>query len=137
MIKPHMLVVLVLVALVGVVGCGGPTSPADTNISGTWTGTIASTLGTDSVGMTIAESSGSLSGTWSSIYASAPNANNGGQLTGTKTGANVAMTLNPSVPTNCPYTFNATVTSATSLSGTFASFNCTVSLTGQLVLTKQ
>ena len=48
----------------------------------------------------------------------------------------LAGMLSPSVPTDCPYTINATV-SGNLMTGTYASFNCTVTDSGTIMLTKQ
>jgi hypothetical protein len=135
----HLPVVVVGILLLGAIGCSSspaaPT-PSSEDISGTWSGSILTTNGLNTISMTFAESGASLSGSWSSLFPSNTAVNSGGQLTGSKNGANVAVTLTPSNPLNCPYTFNATVGTLTSMAGTFAAFNCTVSSSGQLTLTK-
>jgi hypothetical protein len=65
-----------------------------------------------------------------------PAANDAGNLSGTVSGNGVSMVLSPSVPTYCPYSVNAQV-SGNRMDGTYATFNCTVAVTGTINLVKQ
>jgi hypothetical protein len=118
----------ILACLAGAACGSSPTSPSDASISGTWSGPSGSQF----VTVTFNQNGGSLQGTWSTSPVI-----NGGQLTGSKTGAGVQMTLSPSNPQNCPYTITATLSTATAMSGTYASFNCTVAISGSISLNKQ
>jgi hypothetical protein len=44
--------------------------------------------------------------------------------------------LTPSVPTTCPFNLTATL-SGTTMSGTYAAYNCTVAESGTFTATKQ
>jgi hypothetical protein len=83
--------------------------------------------------MTLSQDGSSLSGTWNLV---GPDGATTGSLTGGAIGSLLAMTLSPSVPTQCPYTVNASV-SNTRMTGVYASFNCTVVSSGSIDLTKQ
>lgn len=130
--------ILLVVAVLSLSACGSsPVTPSSEDMSGTWSGTQNTTLGQNTVSVSVSQSGSSLRGTWSSLFPSSPNNNNGGQFTGTKSGASVSLTLTPSVPTNCPFTFTGTLTTVSNMSGTFAAFSCTVSNSGTLSLNKQ
>ena len=127
--------------------CGGgnssptaatPPPPPPFSFNGTWTGPIASNVpgvppGTATV--TITHTGSSLSGTWATVY---PDSmfNSAGSFSGTASGMSLEGTLSPSIPTECPYTINATV-SGNLMTGTYASFNCSGVLSGTISLTKQ
>ena len=85
------------------------------------------------VRVTVAQNGSSLTGTWS---ISAAVQTNSGSLSGSVTGSSLSITLTPSVPTSCPYQLTATVTGNT-ITGTYASFNCTVAVSGSLTVTRQ
>jgi hypothetical protein len=57
-------------------------------------------------------------------------------MTGSIFGNGVTMTLQSSVLTECPYNMTVTV-SGSSMTGTYAAFNCTVSASGVISLTQQ
>lgn len=123
--------VLVLIGLA--TGCGSsssPTTPSVISIAGNWSGTLSDNFaGTGRLAFTFAQSSAALSGTWSTTY-SDPGYNNGGSLSGSVSGSSVTVTLTPSVPTYCPYNVTGTLNGSTSLSGTYAAFNCSVAVSG-------
>jgi hypothetical protein len=77
-----------------------------------------------------------LTGTWTGLTNLSNNESGGGTLTGSTNASSVSLTLTPTVTTNCPFTVTATQT-GNQLTGTFASFNCTVAITGSVSLTKQ
>jgi hypothetical protein len=129
--------------LVTAAACGGdsPSTPSASSLGGTWTGSVTSTsrlaiVGVGTVRATIAQNGGSLSGTWSTSYAN-PQNNNSGSLTGTVSGTAVSLTLSSSVPTSCPFTATAALSGSTAMSGTYATFNCTVSDSGPFAMSKQ
>jgi hypothetical protein len=119
------------------VACGGsaPAAPSPASFSGTWNGTITSSLATASAPatLTLSQDGSSLSGTWNLV---GPDGAATGSLTGGAIGSLLAMTLSPSVQTQCPYTVNATV-SNDRMTGVYASFNCTVVSSGSINLAKQ
>jgi hypothetical protein len=133
---------LVATIVVGVVSfqsaaCGSnPSSPSSTSIAGTWTGSINDSLvGAGSVRITFNQSGSGLSGTWSTSFANGV-LNNGGSLTGSMNGSNIAATLAPSNPLECPYNVTATRNGNT-ITGTYAAFNCTVAVSGSVNVTKE
>jgi hypothetical protein len=131
------------ILLLGATGCGGSTaSPSDASVTGTWVGAISTSLGRENVTSALVQSGSTVSGTWSAIYESNPPINNSGQLSGTKTGAVVSVTFTPSslyAGMACSYTYNSTLSTATLMTGTFASSNCPGGSvdSGPLTLTKQ
>ena len=112
--------------------------PQQFSFNGTWTGPITSNFpgippGTATT--TISQTGSSLSGTWATVYPD-PTFNSSGSFSGTASGMSLSGTLSPSDPTDCPYTINATV-SGNLMSGTYATFNCTLAVSGSISLTKQ
>ena len=140
---------IAVLALCITAACGGgnssPTAPTPTppppppfSFNGTWTGPITSNVpgvppGTATI--TITHTGSSLSGTWATVYPDST-FNTAGSFSGTASGMSLEGTLSPSIPTECPYTINATV-SGNLMTGTYASFNCSGVLSGTISLTKQ
>jgi hypothetical protein len=124
------------ILLLGAPGCGGsPASPADASVTGTWVGAINTSRGRENLTSAMVQSGATVAGTWSMVLEST---NVGGQLSGTKTAAILSVTLTPLLqPAECSYTYDATLSSATVMSGRFATFNCTTTDAGTLTLTKQ
>jgi hypothetical protein len=136
---------LAAILLLGATGCGGSstTSPSDTSVTGSWIGAINNTsLGRADVTATLTQSGSTISGSWLTAYETTPAVNYSGQLSGTKTGAGVSVTLTPAAlyaGLACSYTYNSTLSTATLMTGTFASFGCPNGIvdSGTLTLTKQ
>jgi hypothetical protein len=127
------------IALVGlvVVSCtnNSPTSPSANNpFSGTWVGPVVGQLAGTSR-LTLAQDGTALTGTWNVTYSN-PSLNGSGTATGSANGDAITLTLQPSVPTQCPIAVTATV-SGSRMIGTAVSFNCTLSSSGSIDLTKQ
>lgn len=102
--------------------------------SGTWSGTMVdSLLGNGTVTMTIAQSGSNIGGTWQATFG---DANNSGNLIGVVDSTQLVVELNPSNPNACPYDAVAT-RSGTTATGTYAAFNCSVSISGTVSVTKQ
>ncbi len=121
--------VLVLIGLTAGCSSSSPTAPSEISVAGNWSGTLSDSLaGTGRLAFTFAQSAAALSGTWSTTYSN-PGYNNGGSLSGSVSGSSVTLTLTPSVPTYCPYNVTGTLSGST-LSGTYAAFNCTVAVSG-------
>lgn len=119
-------------------GCGspGPSAPAASDLSGTWSGTVSDAItGQGTARLTIAHAGSSLTGTWATTYSNAAY-NNSGSLTGTATGTNVTATLIPTSPTACPFTATTTRNGA-SMSGSYTTFNCAMAVTGSINISKQ
>lgn len=112
------------------------TSPSNVSLTGSWNGNTnapGSAAGTGIVRATISQSGSTLSGTWGVTYIN-PIYNNSGQLSGTFDGTAISLTLDSSVPIACPYKVTATLQSSSIMSGTFATFNCTVAQSGSVQL---
>ena len=125
---------LALVMAFSVSACGSPTEPS---LSGTWRGTAQDNIGgSGTFEVTLAQTSSNISGTWLIAFPSNPALDNGGSLSGTISGSSLSATLSPSNPNGCPFNLTATV-SGTVLSGTYASFNCVIAITGSFNATKQ
>lgn len=127
-----------VLALCLVAACGGgssPSAPSVVQVTGTWSGSITSNQasGSGPARVTLTQAGTALTGTWNAVGPGGPDS---GNLTGAVSGSGVAMTLQSSVPSNCPYTVNVTVTGA-SMTGTYAAFNCTVAASGGITLAKQ
>ena len=139
--KANVVKLFTVVALALIVSaCSGdsPTSPTGSStasVQGTWSGTITNSEygGRGPARVTVSQTGSSLSGTW---YAMGPYGADSGSLTGSVSGSAVSITLSPSDPTNCPTKVTAIV-SGTSMSGTYAAFNCAAPLSGGVTLTKQ
>jgi hypothetical protein len=128
--------VIVGILLLSAMGCS-PSAPSDGDFSGTWVGPDPTLgYGAGTITATIAQNGLTVTGTWSSVFPLVPTDDNGGQLLGKKTGASIAVTLF-SVPANCPFTYNATLLSTTTMSGTLAAVDCSNTFAGTLVLTRQ
>lgn len=130
------LVLILLLLAVCSGGCGGSTSPSPVSVSGTWTGSVASNrVGAGVATVTLNQSGSSLTGTWAAAFPD-PSNNDSGSLSGTVSGSGISATLTSSVPGACPYSFTATV-NGNQMSGTYATFNCTVAAGGNINLTRQ
>jgi hypothetical protein len=131
-----MLRILSVIATAILIGCGGSSTSPTSTVAGNWSGTISSNVvGNGTLTMTLLQSGTALSGTWSTTYANSSN-NNSGSLAGSVNGAQLGATLTPSVPSTCPYNAAGTL-SGTTISGTYAAFNCTVAASGTFTITKQ
>jgi hypothetical protein len=129
--------ITLVVALVALVSCGGgsPSAPSAVQVAGTWSGSITSNqvAGSGPARITIAQSGSSLTGTW---QVTGPNGPDSGNMTGSMNGSSASMSLTPSVPGTCPYSVTATF-AGSSMTGTYATQNCTASGSGGVALTKQ
>lgn len=112
-----------------------PSAPAVMQVAGTWSGSITSNqvAGSGPARITITQNGTAINGTWNAVGPGGPGA---GNMAGTVSGQGLAMTLESSVPGDCPYTVNATVSGA-SMTGTYATFSCTVAASGGINLTRQ
>jgi len=137
--NPALLAVLALSVLAS--ACGGTDSApsnsnATTSYTGTWAGTATSPIaGTGNIRVTMAQTNVNLSGTWSATYANIQN-NNSGTLSGSVTGVSITLVLLSSVPSSCPYNLTGT-RSGNTITGTFATVNCSGSSSGPFSVTKQ
>lgn len=127
---------LVLAGLVvlGLAACGSSDSGTRApTYAGAWSGEIVDDIvGTGTVTANLTQRGNELGGTWRAVY---PEFTNSGSAVGLVNGSDVLIELWPSDPTTCPFRLTAT-RSGDSLSGTYAAFNCTASISGQITLTK-
>jgi hypothetical protein len=123
--------------------CGGnsSTSPSGQQLAGNYTGTLVSNssgfvqIGVGTVNATLTQHGGALNGSWTTTYENAAY-NNAGSLTGIVSASSVTLTLTSSVTGLCPSNVTAAI-SGTTLSGTYATFNCSFTDGGQFSVTKQ
>lgn len=126
----------VLAILASACESSSPSAPVVPNVAGTWTGTVNDAVtGQGTVRLTITQSGSSLAGTWATTYAIVSK-NNSGSLTGTATSTNVTATLIPTSPTACPFTAVAS-RNGNAMSGTYATFNCAMAVSGSINVSKQ
>jgi hypothetical protein len=123
---------LVLAALIGlaltVAACGGsPTGPANFDINGTWSGFSAAR--STSYTLQLSQQNSSVGGTWSD------GGIHGGQITGSRSGAELTLTLNGGGAT-CSLSLTATITTSTRMDGTLAGINCVSNVGGPVTLVK-
>jgi len=103
--------------------------------SGTWAGSINDSLGgPGTISTTMSQSGSNLVGTWQAAFSGG--GNNGGTLAGTINGQEVLIELYPSDPSSCPFAVVGQ-RSGTTISGTYAAYNCTIAITGSVNVTKQ
>lgn len=129
------IVVLICVALLAM-ACGddSPTSPSNSGVTGTWVGSIQSTItGASTVRVTLTQSGSMISGSYSIAQGQAVDA---GNVSGMINGAGINLTATPSDPRTCPFQVTA-VWSGNIITGTYAAFNCTVAFSGSISLTRQ
>lgn len=131
--------ILIIIAALMVVGCGGsdsPTAPTNSqlNIAGTWVGTATDQFGSGAARVTFSQSGNSVSGTWSVTSGATSNS---GSITGTSAGTSVNLSLIPSDPRTCGFTVTANVSGGNRMSGSYASASCTVAIAGTMTLLKQ
>jgi hypothetical protein len=138
--------VVVIVLALGLGACGGglfggatePSEPAVT-VNGNYTGTAVDSLfGTGSLQLTLAQSDATLSGTYASQYPVAGVQGGGGVSGVVENSQAMTATLQPSDTTTCPYQLTGTIRDeGATISGTYASFNCTSTVTGTFIVTRQ
>ena len=127
------LAVLVLVlAACGTAGGGG--GGGSINFAGSWSGELVdSSIGAGRVQAHLTQSGTDLGGTWQSEIADVVNS---GSAIGVVNGSDIILELIPSNPTTCPFRLVGTGT-GNSLTGTYAAFNCTISVGGTFTLQRQ
>ena len=125
---------LILVGALAACGSGGGGSTAF-NHSGNWSGTLNDSLGgPGTTTVTMSESGTQLLGTWQATFAAG--GTNSGTLQGVVRTNDVLIELYPSNPSTCPFALVAQRSGST-LSGTYAAFNCTIAVSGTMSITKQ
>lgn len=132
----------------------GPTGPAASGPrTGVWSGTVSDPVnGTGTLRIELSDypldsARSLLSGSWSTAYADATK-NGSGSLSGTATGATIALAMNPATPPQCPpgtvfraaagsYLSTALSQGATTIAGSYLLTTCDGSASGTLDLRKQ
>ena len=125
-----------LVLVGALTACGGDSSgPAAFSYSGNWSGMLNDSIGgAGTTTVTMSQSGTQLVGTWQTTFAAG--GTNSGTLQGTVRTNDVLIELYPSDPSTCPFALVAQRSGST-LSGTYAAFNCTVAVSGTMSITKQ
>lgn len=127
-------IVVVLGMMLALTACTSGTGPIAFNYGGQWSGTIQDSLaGNGIVSATLTQSGSDIGGTWQATFAGG---GNGGTAVGAINGSQVILELYPSNVSACPYRVVANRSGST-LSGNYAAFNCTGTITGTLTITKQ
>jgi hypothetical protein len=117
-----------------------PTAPKPPvlDVSGSWSGHTVpnvAAFGNGAIVVTLAQGGSALSGTWGVAYPDPAN-NNSGTLEGEVANNSIAATLSPSNPLACPNKITGIYANNT-ITGTFATVNCLVSLAGSFSITRQ
>lgn len=124
--------VFVLTACSG--GAGGSSAPVF-SYGGTWKGTTLDTLaGEGQLTASLTQSGNDLGGTWSVNYPGLGITS--GQVLGIINENEVILEMLPSNPDDCPL-LAVTTRSGSTLKGTYSSYNCSTSLSGEITATKQ
>ena len=130
---------LALIAILAftAVGCAESSplspSPAGVDLTGTWSGPAQDSYGGNgNLRATIAQFGSAFSGTWAITFPN-PNNNNGGTVDGTVNGSKIAGTLRSNAV--CPLSVTFLV-NGNSMSGTYASINCSISITGSFTMAR-
>ena len=125
---------LILVGALAACGSGGGGSTAF-NHSGNWLGTLNDSVGgAGTTAATMSQSGSQIVGTWQTTFLAG--GTNSGTLQGVIRTNDVLIELYPSNPSTCPFALVAQRSGST-LSGTYAAFNCSVSVSGTMSMTKQ
>lgn len=120
--------VLALMVVLAACGMSGP------DYSGQYVGNVVDAVGgAGDATITLSQSGNQLTGAWQISFGSGRNS---GFLQGVVNGGSISAQLYPSRSDACPYDLVATRSSNT-LSGNYAAFNCTVSVSGTFVGVKQ
>jgi hypothetical protein len=125
-------VMLPLVLLVGLAGCGSD----DGSLTGAWRGTFTQEVQERSgtMQLTLSESGGTLGGRWEAQFP--PADPYGGSVEGTVTGSAVEARLLPDSPEICPYDWTATA-GGDRIAGRYEAFDCRVEVVGDIDVRRQ
>ena len=106
-------------------------------LTGTWTGTIQDSLaGTGTALLTFSQTGSNVSGTWQFTFQNLVN-NAAGTLSGTAGDPAIALTLSAAQPQACSFTVVANFDDDDHVTGTYTTFNCTLSQSGSLDVNRQ
>ena len=132
-----------MVGTVALVACTAisSTGPVTAGVASSWLGPISDALlGNGTLSLSLVQSpSDSVTGTWATTF---PNSNDdlSGAVAGTIKGSTLSVRLKPNNPPTCqygPFYLTASLTGTTSMTGSFATINCTVADSGTFSATKQ
>jgi hypothetical protein len=117
------------------------TAPGSGDINSNWSGPISDALlGNGTLSLSLVQSpSDSVTGTWMTTFPD-PNDDLSGPLAGNIKGSTLSAVLRPSNPPTCqygPFDLTASLAGTTSMTGTFATINCTIADSGTFSVTKQ
>jgi len=131
-------IVFAAILVLGLAACGsssnGGNGTAPPSYAGKWSGEVNDTLaGSGAISANLTQSGDELGGTWQATYADSTS--NSGSALGLINGSDVILELYPSDPTSCPFRVVAS-RSGNTLEGTYAAFDCTISVSGEVTLTK-
>ncbi|HSX78451.1 MAG TPA: hypothetical protein VLQ80_07780 [Candidatus Saccharimonadia bacterium] len=125
---------IMLALTLALLGCSGDDGP---NLTGTWTGTIQDSLaGTGTALFTFSQTGSNVSGTWQFTFQNPVN-NAAGTLSGTAGDPAIALTLSAAQPQACSFTVVANFDDDDHVTGTYTTFNCTLSQSGSLDVNRQ
>jgi hypothetical protein len=126
--------VLLVVAALGLAGCG-----VEDSLAGTWTGGFKDSLGGfGGASLTFTQSGSVVGGSWQVFFlpslGGSSKYNNSGSVTGTVEGNSISAVLSSQGP--CPFVLQATRTGI-HMTGSYAAMNCAVAQAGTLDLEKR
>jgi hypothetical protein len=125
---------IVLALTLALLGCSGGDEPT---LTGTWTGTIQDSLaGTGTALFTFSQTGSNVSGTWQFTFSNPAN-NAVGTLSGTAGNPAIALTLSAAQAQACSFTVVANFDDDDHVTGTYTTFNCTLSQSGSLDVHRQ
>jgi hypothetical protein len=125
-----------IVLSISLAACGGTGGLGSFNYSGSWAGSMQDSIaGAGTVSASMTQSGSGFVGTWAANFAGT-DFDNGGSLQGVVNDNSVVIDLQPSNPSACPFNVVANRSGST-LSGNYAAYNCTVTVTGTLNIQKQ
>jgi hypothetical protein len=135
--------ILMIVGTVTMVACGAnsSTGPTTGGVASSWSGPISDALlGSGTLSLSLVQyRSDSVTGTWATAFANS-NDDLSGAVAGNINGSTLSVRLKPNNPPTCqygPFTLTASLTGTTSMTGTFATIDCTVADSGTFSATKQ
>jgi hypothetical protein len=126
----------ILLATVALAGCGSsPASPSNTSLNGTYSGAVQDSInGVGTLSAALAQNGSSVTGTYSVAY---PVGNSSGSFTGSFGSGNLTGVLAPSNPLLCSSNLTGVVSQdGTTITGNYASFNCTGSESGNFTIVR-
>jgi hypothetical protein len=132
-----------IVGTVAMVACNSnsSTGPTAGGVASSWSGPISDALlGSGTLSLSLVQyPSDSVTGTWATTFANS-NDDLSGAVAGNINGSTLSVRLKPNNPPTCqygPFALTASLTGTTSMTGTFATIDCTVADSGTFSATKQ